>query len=130
LTQRNSKQEKPMSAAIATAPARTTRAQIDVFLQQKRVALIGMSRDPRDISRALATEFKKRGYKVLPVNPAMTEVDGARCFARVQQIEPAVAAALLTTSPSVTESVVRTGTSTSMVLVIVDIRDSFSLIQS
>jgi acyl-CoA synthetase (NDP forming) len=41
------------------------------------------------------------------VNPNIPEVLGRRCFARVQDIQPAVDAAILMTSPGVTDTVVR-----------------------
>jgi uncharacterized protein len=86
---------------------RASRQQIAAFLNHKRIVAIGVSRNPADFTRNLVREFRKQGYEVIPVNPAADELDGARCFARVHDIEPAVAAALLLTSPAVTESVVR-----------------------
>ena len=86
---------------------RVTRQQITAFLDHKRIAAVGVSRNPADFTRNLVREFCKKGYEVIPVNPAVEEIDETRCFARVQDIEPAVAAALLLTSPSATESVVR-----------------------
>lgn len=86
---------------------RATRQQIAAFLDHKRIAAIGVSRNPSDFTRNLVREFWKKGYEVIPVNPAVEEMDGARCFARVQDIEPAVAAALLLTPPATTDFVVR-----------------------
>jgi len=47
------------------------------------------------------------GYDMVPVNPYVAEVMGRRCFMNVQDIRPAPEAALLMTSPEVTEAVVR-----------------------
>ena len=93
--------------ATATTSERATRAQIDEFLSQPRFAVVGVSRNPQDISRSLMREFRSRGKEVVPVNPSATELEGQRCWARVQEIEPPVSAALLFTSPAVTEQVVR-----------------------
>lgn len=79
---------------------------INDFLAQKRIAMVGISRDPKDFSVMLFDEFCRRGYDMVPVNPGMNEVSGRRCFARLQQIQPPVDAAILMTSPAVTESVV------------------------
>ena len=43
----------------------------------------------------------------MPVNPAAGEIEGQRCYARVQDIQPPVIAALVMTAPSVTDTVVR-----------------------
>ena len=80
---------------------------IQAFLAQQRVAMVGISRQPKDFSTALFEELCRRGYDVVPVNPNTSEALGRPCFPRVQDIQPAVAAALLMTSPAVTETVVR-----------------------
>ena len=80
---------------------------IDDFLAQKRIALIGASRKPGSFSVPMFLELSRRGYDVVPVNPNISEIQGHRCFARVQDIQPPVKAALLMTSPEVTEMVVR-----------------------
>lgn len=84
----------------------TTLTEIREFLTLKRIALVGISRNPRDLSRALFRDMNQRGYEMVPVNPAMTEIEGKKCFARVQDITPPVDAALLMTAPEVTEQVV------------------------
>ena len=80
---------------------------IEDFLAQKRIAMVGISREGKDFSVMLFKELRQRGYDVVPVNPKMTELWGPQCFCRVQDIQPPVDAALLMTSPSVTETVVR-----------------------
>jgi len=79
---------------------------IEDFLAQKRIAMVGLSRQPKEFSAMLFEELCRRGYDVVPVNPGASEVLGRRCFARVQDIQPPVDAALLMTSPAVTETVV------------------------
>lgn len=79
---------------------------IEDFLAQKRIAMVGLSRQAKDFSVMLFEEFCRRGYDVVPVNPGAAEVMGRPCFARVQDIKPAVDGVLLITSPAVTEAVV------------------------
>jgi len=79
---------------------------IEDFLAQKRIAMAGISRDPTNFSVKLFEELCRRGYDVVPVNPNMPEVQGRRCFARVQDIHPPVEGVLLMTSPEATETVV------------------------
>lgn len=79
---------------------------INDFLAQKRLAMVGVSRDPASFSSKLFQELCRRGYDVVPVNPSTAEILGRVCFARVQDIHPQVDAALLMTSPNTTESVV------------------------
>jgi len=79
---------------------------IEEFLAQKRLAMIGVSRNPKDFSAVLFEEFRKRGYEMVAVNPNATEVLGQRCFTRIQDVQPPVEAALLMTTSKVTDSVV------------------------
>ena len=70
---------------------------ITKFLECKRVALVGVSRQPRHFSRSLLREFVANGYDPVPVNPQATEIEGRKCFARIADITPPVEAALLMT---------------------------------
>jgi len=82
------------------------REAADDFLAQKRLALVGLSRNPKDFSRYIYTELRQRGYDVVPVNPNLAEVDGARCFARLQDVTPPVEGALVMTAADQSEGVV------------------------
>lgn len=79
---------------------------IEDFLAQKRIAMIGVSRNPKDFSAALFEELRKLGHDMIPVNPKVSEVMGQPCYARVQDIQPPVDAALLMTKPEITDEVV------------------------
>jgi len=84
----------------------TTRGDIDSFLGHHRIAMVGVSRDPKHFSRYLFRELCARGYEIVAVNPAATEVEGHPCFANVKAIEPPVEAVLVMTPPSETIKVV------------------------
>jgi len=86
---------------------RSSMQVIKDFLAQKRIAMIGVSRDENSFSAHLFKDLCRRGYDVIPVNPKATEIEGRPCFARVQDIQPPVEAALLMTPPAITEIVVR-----------------------
>src|SRR5512139_3601212 len=77
------------------------------FLAHRRIAFVGLSRDPGDFSRAVYRAWRERGYDVVPVNASGGEVDGVPCARRVQDVVPAVEAAFLMTPPAATEQVVR-----------------------
>ena len=85
----------------------TGRKEIDDFLAAKRVAIIGVSRNPKDFTRSLFREFRRRGYDAIPVNPGMADVEGVRCYANVQDIEPRVDGAVLVTPAAKSERIVR-----------------------
>jgi len=77
------------------------------FLELSRIALVGLSRDPRDFSRTIFRELVERGYDVVPVNPGLDEVEGRRSWARVSEVAPPVQGALLLTPPARSAEAVR-----------------------
>ena len=81
--------------------------RIRAFLGEKRLAIVGVSKQPKHFSRALFRELRKRGFDVVPVNPAATEIEGLPCFANVRDVEPPVSGVLVMTPPAGTEAVVR-----------------------
>ena len=82
-------------------------AIVQDFLAQKRIAVVGVSHDPKDISRGLFRTFRERGYDAVAVNPQLETVDDAPCFASLRDISPPVDGVLAMTSPAVTDEIVR-----------------------
>ena len=85
----------------------TTRHEIEDFLSRKRLAMVGVSRNPKDFSRGLFFDLCRRGYDMVPVNPHMSDLNGSRCFARLQDVTPPVAGVLVMTPADKTEQVVQ-----------------------
>jgi uncharacterized protein len=77
------------------------------LLAGRRIALVGVSREPRDFSRMLERELRRRGLDVVPVNPAGGEVEGRPLLPRVADAVPPVDGAILLTPPARTEEAVR-----------------------
>jgi predicted CoA-binding protein len=86
---------------------KTSRKQIDEFFGLQRIALVGASRDEKHFTRAVMKAMKERGYQVVPVNPQVEQIDGERCFARIGEVTPAVAGAMIMTTPAAMDEVVR-----------------------
>jgi predicted CoA-binding protein len=81
---------------------------ITKFLECKRIAFVGVSRNPQHFSRALWREFLAKGYDPVPVNPQAADIDGRKCFARISDITPPVEGALLMTgTPAATDQAAR-----------------------
>ena len=79
---------------------------IDDFLARRRVAIVGVSHEPKDFSRMVFRAFQQRDYDVVPVNPNVRVVEGKYCFPRMQDVEPRAETALIMTPPPITEHVV------------------------
>lgn len=73
------------------------------FLQLRRFAFVGVSRNSADFSRRVYDAFLQRGYDVVPVNPAVPEIDGKKAFAHVAEITPPVEGVYLLVPPAAAE---------------------------
>jgi len=83
------------------------RSDIERFLSLHRIAMIGVSQDPKHFSRAVYRAWRDRGYDVVPVNPKVREVDGAFCYRTPREIALPVDAALLLTPAAASEDAVK-----------------------
>jgi uncharacterized protein len=84
----------------------TTRREIDEFLEGKRIAVIGVSRNPQEYSRLLFQELIRHGYDTLPINPSIDELDGSRCYKTIAEISPSPDRALIILPKDKTEQAV------------------------
>ncbi|HSG79225.1 MAG TPA: CoA-binding protein [Acidimicrobiia bacterium] len=84
-------------------------AAID-FLARKRIAVTGVSRDPKSGhgSNIVYRRFKERGYDVFAVNPNATEVEGGDpCYPDLRSIPGGVEAVVIGTHPRRAEITMR-----------------------
>ncbi|HTT71198.1 MAG TPA: CoA-binding protein [Anaeromyxobacteraceae bacterium] len=84
-----------------------TRQDLLSFVAERTLAMVGMSRAPHSFSASAARELRARGYRVLPVNPHATAIDGEKCYPSLAALPEKVGGALLVTPPAATEQAVR-----------------------
>lgn len=85
----------------------TSSGPVSSFMKLRRIAFVGLSRDPRDFSRSLFRDWAARGYDLVPVHPSLTEAEGRPCYRRVQDIPGGVEGVFVMTPPAVAEGVLR-----------------------
>ncbi len=84
-----------------------TRQDIQDFVSQKTLAIVGMSRAPQSFGAMAARELKKKGYQLFFVNPSTDRIQEDMCYARVAMIPEKVGGALFLTPPPATEAALR-----------------------
>ncbi len=52
----------------------------DLLTHAKVIAVVGHSDNPGRTSYQIAQYLKRVGYKVYPVNPTISEIDGEKCY--------------------------------------------------
>lgn len=80
---------------------------IDAFLASRRIAVVGVSRDPKDFSRAVYRALADHGYDLVPVNANGGAIEGREASRRVGDVRPPVEAALVMTPAAASAGVVR-----------------------
>ena len=78
------------------------------FLAQKRIAVTGVSRQPKDHgSNTVFKRLRDRGYDVFAVNPNADSVEGARSYHDLKSIPGGVDAVVIATAPDKAEGTMR-----------------------
>lgn len=77
------------------------------FLAERRIAIVGVSRQSSSAANAVFKKLKTGGYDVVPVNPNATEVEGATCYPDLKAIPGEIGGVVIATHPDVSADVVR-----------------------
>jgi uncharacterized protein len=87
----------------------TLEAKVNDFLTQKRIAVVGVSRDNshHPAANLIYHRLKKSGHDVFPVNPNMQAFAGDPCYPDLRSIPGGVDGVVIVTRPEVTERIVR-----------------------
>ncbi len=85
----------------------TLKEAVDDFLGQKRIAVVGVSRNSSQAANLVYRGLREADYEVFAVNPNADEVEGGTCYHDLKSIPGGVEAVVIATTPEVAEAVVR-----------------------
>ena len=85
----------------------TTIHDVEDFLALHRIAMVGVSRNPKDFSRLLFREMCDRGYDMVPINLVADVIDGRETFHSLQAVKEPVEGVLVMTPFHATLQVVQ-----------------------
>jgi predicted CoA-binding protein len=77
----------------------TLREAAEDFLSQERIAVAGVSRDPKQPANLIYRRLRDTGHQVFAVNPNAQEVEGDPCFSSVTAIPEGVDGVVIVTPP-------------------------------
>jgi len=80
---------------------------VERFLQEKRIAVVGVSRHADVAANAVFKKLRAAGYEVFPVNPFTDEVEGASCYPDLASIPGKLGGVIIATHPAVSPEIVR-----------------------
>jgi hypothetical protein len=52
----------------------------EILASYKNIAVVGLSNKPTKPSYVVAEYLKKKGYRIIPINPTVNEVLGEKCY--------------------------------------------------
>jgi predicted CoA-binding protein len=89
------------------APA-TLETKVRDFLDQKRIAIAGVSRESRrhPVGNLIYRRLKGTGHAVFPVNPHMQTFEGEPCYPDLRSIPGGVDGVVIITRPEISERIV------------------------
>ncbi len=77
------------------------------FLEQKRIAVAGVSRSKDQAANAIYKKLRASGYRVFAVNPKTESVEGDACYPSLSAIPAGVDGVVIATHPDAAPDVVR-----------------------
>jgi hypothetical protein len=80
---------------------------VDEFLNQKRIAVAGVSRSPDQAANLVYRRLRDAGYDVFPVNPNATEAEGDACYPDVGSVPGGVDATVVVTTQDVAMAIAK-----------------------
>ena len=78
----------------------SSRADIDRFIAQPAIAVIGVSRSGKKFGNLACRELRAKGYRIYPIHPSAQVIGGFRCYARIADLPEPVDAALVVVPPA------------------------------
>src|SRR5215210_7632305 len=75
------------------------------MVNMKTVAVIGASSNRRKFGNIAVRAFRQAGYRVIPITPAATEVEGLRAYASVLEVPEPIDLATMYVPPAIGEQV-------------------------
>lgn len=86
---------------------KTTRKSIETFFASRKIAIAGVSRDPKKFGHSVFKELKEKGFDVYPVNPNTENINGTPCFHSVSALPLDVRSLLILTPKPQTMQLVK-----------------------
>lgn len=86
---------------------KTSKKSIETFLESRKMAVAGVSRNPKKFGFTVYKDLKEKGYQVYPINPNLEQLDGNPCFHSVSALPLDVRNLLIITPKTQTLQVVK-----------------------
>jgi predicted CoA-binding protein len=83
------------------------KAEIEDFVHQKKIAVVGVSRQTKKFGSYVFKELSNKGYDVYAVNPHLEKFENHTCYKTLRDIPEQIDGAILVVKPEETDAIVR-----------------------
>lgn len=81
--------------------------QINAFLKHHRIALVGVSRDPKKFGSQIMKHLLERDFDVIPVHPEVASIQGKNCVPDIASLPDDVKSVCLALPKDKTDAVLK-----------------------
>jgi len=92
---------------MATIQRKISLDAIKSFLDQKEIAIAGISRKPEKFGNTIFKELTGKGFHLHPIHPEITEHEGVQCYPSIEKLPSEVTALIICTKPDKTLQLVK-----------------------
>ena len=84
-----------------------SRTTINLFLNNKTLAVAGVSRNPKKFGNMVYRTLKEKGYRILPINPNADSIEGDPCFRSIADLPSDISMLLVVTHKRDTADIIK-----------------------
>lgn len=78
----------------------------NTFWLKTHLALFGLSRNAKSVSREIYDLLTTKGYKIYPVNPNSEKIDSITCYRSLDAVQQKLDGAIIITNPKISSTIV------------------------
>ena len=86
---------------------KVTKKAIENFFEPRKMAIAGVSRNPKKFGHVLFKELSEKGIEILPINPKTEEINGVKCYKSVAELPADIKSILIVTPKEETDAILR-----------------------
>lgn len=91
--------------------------EIQKFLEPRKMAMAGVSRNPKKFGGAIFKELKEKGFDLYPINPNSDEIQGVKCYKSLAELPDDVKYLFIVTPKHETETIARSAVKKEMKMI-------------
>lgn len=84
-----------------------SKENINQFWMKQHLALFGLSRDPKKISRQVYDLLVNKDYIIYPINPNVAQIDSIKCHKSLNEIMQKLEGVIIITNPKISLEVAK-----------------------